>query len=135
MCSISYRQNTFILCPPFKCNYNPNSRPYCQSRKYQEKIFTLFQRLNGREEYEGTGIGLAIAKKIVEKHNGSITASSQPGAGATFIITLPMKQPYIRGARPGRWYAVAYTVVVKGRINKFYSTIIVKLSVAKERSW
>ena len=60
--------------------------------KYQEKIFTLFQRLNGREEYEGTGIGLAIAKKIVEKHNGSITATSQPDQGATFIITLPIKQ-------------------------------------------
>lgn len=60
--------------------------------KYQEKIFTLFQRLNGREEYEGTGIGLAIAKKIVEKHNGSITAISQPGEGATFLVTLPMKQ-------------------------------------------
>lgn len=60
--------------------------------KYQEKIFTLFQRLNGRDEYEGTGIGLAIAKKIVEKHNGSITAASQPDEGATFIVTLPLKQ-------------------------------------------
>lgn len=60
--------------------------------KYKEKIFTLFQRLNGREEYEGTGIGLAIAKKIVEKHNGAIAASSEPGKGASFFISLPLQQ-------------------------------------------
>lgn len=57
--------------------------------KYTAKIFTLFQRLHGREEYEGTGIGLAIVKKIVEKHNGLIFARSRPGAGARFIILLP----------------------------------------------
>ncbi|RYF86041.1 MAG: response regulator, partial [Chitinophagaceae bacterium] len=60
--------------------------------KYCEKIFTLFQRLNGREEYEGTGIGLAIAKKITEKHNGQIAAQSKAGEGATFVITLPFQQ-------------------------------------------
>lgn len=59
--------------------------------KYSEKIFTLFQRLNSREEYEGTGIGLSIAKKIVDKHKGIITAESQPDRGARFIITLPME--------------------------------------------
>jgi signal transduction histidine kinase len=60
--------------------------------KYLEKIFTLFQRLYSRDQFEGTGIGLAIAKKIVEKHNGLITAKSSPGRGSTFIIILPMKQ-------------------------------------------
>ena len=60
--------------------------------KYTDKIFTLFQRLNPREQYEGTGIGLAIAKKIVDKHNGLITVRSQPGAGASFIIILPVRQ-------------------------------------------
>ena len=61
--------------------------------KYKDKIFTLFQRLHAREAYEGTGIGLTIAKKIVEKHNGHISVSSQPGEGTTFIITLPVQQP------------------------------------------
>jgi light-regulated signal transduction histidine kinase (bacteriophytochrome) len=60
---------------------------------YRDKIFTIFQRLHGRQEYEGTGIGLAIVKKIVEKHNGLLTAKSQLGKGATFIIVLPVKQP------------------------------------------
>jgi len=60
--------------------------------QYLEKIFTLFQRLNPKEAYEGTGIGLAIARKIVEKHNGLITAKSREGEGATFMIVLPLKQ-------------------------------------------
>jgi len=59
---------------------------------YKEKIFTLFQRLHGTEEYEGTGIGLALCKKIVEKHNGLIDASSQIGEGAEFVIILPIRQ-------------------------------------------
>ena len=60
--------------------------------KYADKIFTIFQRLNGVSEYEGTGIGLAIAKKIVDKHNGLITAKSLPGKGTTFFVLLPVLQ-------------------------------------------
>lgn len=58
-------------------------------KKYINKIFIPFQRLHSRSEYEGTGIGLAICKKIVENHGGTITADSKPGKGATFIIRLP----------------------------------------------
>lgn len=59
---------------------------------YVDKIFAIFQRLHSREEYEGTGIGLAIVKKIVETHNGIILARSEEGKGSTFILILPVKQ-------------------------------------------
>ncbi len=60
--------------------------------KYGERIFQPFQRLHGRSEYEGTGIGLSICRKIVEQHDGSIVAESQAGEGSKFIITLPAER-------------------------------------------
>jgi two-component system CheB/CheR fusion protein len=61
------------------------------NEKYLPKVFTIFQRLHSRKEYDGTGIGLAICKKIVEKHGGIITAKSQENVGSRFIIVLPVK--------------------------------------------
>ena len=61
--------------------------------KYLDRIFTPFQRLHGRSEYEGTGMGLAICRKIVERHGGSLVAQSLPERGSTFIISLPCSQP------------------------------------------
>ncbi len=63
---------------------------------YLDRIFIIFQSLNDRQSYEGTGIGLAIAKKIIEKHNGLITAKSQIGKGASFIMVLPLEYQEIK---------------------------------------
>jgi len=58
-------------------------------QKYVNEIFTLFKRLHSKDQFEGSGIGLSICKKIVEKHHGFLTAKSEVGEGATFIISLP----------------------------------------------
>jgi signal transduction histidine kinase len=68
--------------------------------KYLDRIFTIFQRLHGRGEYPGTGVGLAVCRKIVERHGGTITARSAPGQGATFMVTLPVGQPSREAMEP-----------------------------------
>lgn len=82
--------------------HNGGSQSFCElavadngigfDEKYLDRIFTPFQRLHGRNEYEGTGMGLAVCRKIVERHGGSITARSEVGVGTTFLIDLPLTQ-------------------------------------------
>jgi signal transduction histidine kinase len=60
-------------------------------QQHADQIFIIFQRLNNQRTYSGTGIGLALCKKIVDHHNGIITAKSEPGLGATFTIILPVE--------------------------------------------
>ena len=64
--------------------------------KHLKRIFEVFQRLHGRGEYEGTGIGLAVCRKIAERHGGQITAKSTPGQGAGFVVTLPVTHSHER---------------------------------------
>ena len=63
--------------------------------KQLPRIFKVFQRLHARSDYEGSGIGLSICRRIVERHSGQITARSSPGAGAQFVVQLPFRQPVI----------------------------------------
>jgi PAS domain S-box-containing protein len=74
----------------FKIQVNDNGIGF--EEEYADRIFQIFQRLHGKSEYPGSGIGLAICKKIVDNHNGIMYAESKPGFGATFVIILPEKQ-------------------------------------------
>jgi PAS domain S-box-containing protein len=76
--------------------------------KYLDRIFNVFQRLHGRNTYEGTGIGLAVCRKIAERHHGSVTARSVPGQGSTFVVTLPVRQPQEPAPVPAAGDATAH---------------------------
>ena len=83
-----------ILSSSQVCKIDVSDNGIGLEEKYQERIFQVFQRLHGRSIYEGTGVGLAICRKIVERHGGTIKVSSIVGDGTTFTIILPLKQPH-----------------------------------------
>ncbi|NER79960.1 MAG: PAS domain S-box protein [Leptolyngbya sp. SIO1D8] len=84
-------------------HYSEAGKEFCQLKvidngigfdvKYCDRIFQPFQRLHGRKTYEGSGIGLAICRKVIRRHGGTLKADSQPGKGSTFIATLPLHHP------------------------------------------
>lgn len=94
-------------------NKRDETKKYCRifvedngigfDQKYAEQIFEMFKRLHHHDEYEGTGIGLAFCKKIVEQHEGFISARSAPDKGSTFIISLPLK-PSVLADKPASIY-------------------------------
>jgi signal transduction histidine kinase len=88
--SLDQKNNNLPLPPGkyFKVSINDNGIGFAQ--EHGQKIFELFQRLHNQNEYSGTGIGLAICKKIIENHKGYITAESSPDNGATFHIYIPV---------------------------------------------
>jgi len=79
--------------PPDCCEVTVQDNGVGFEEKFRERIFGVFQRLHTRDEYPGTGIGLALCRKIVERHGGAIGAEGRPGEGATFTVTLPVRHP------------------------------------------
>lgn len=84
---------------PSRCELRVADNGIGFDEKYLTRLFAPFQRLHGRSEYEGTGMGLAICRKIAERHGGTITARSAPDEGTTFIVSLPLRQPRTGRAR------------------------------------
>jgi PAS domain S-box-containing protein len=100
---LSMSETTLIKREPGTLNPEKTSDQLCEitvadngiglDEQYSEKIFAVFQRLHGRNEFEGTGVGLAICRRITDRHQGTIRVQSQLGKGTSFIITLPVQQP------------------------------------------
>ncbi|MGB3777789.1 MAG: ATP-binding protein [Tunicatimonas sp.] len=85
------REETLPAAPHFAITVSDNGIGF--DEKYLDRIFAIFQRLHGRSEYKGTGIGLAICQKIVESYHGTIYAQAAPDQGAAFCVVLPETQP------------------------------------------
>lgn len=77
---------------PNSCKISVEDNGIGFEKKFRDRIFQIFERLNSPQSYEGMGVGLALCKKVVERHNGTITADSVPGQGSVFTVVLPIRQ-------------------------------------------
>ncbi|YAF95676.1 MAG: PAS domain-containing protein [Nodularia sp. CChRGM 3473] len=85
-----HNQSDKVSVTPETCQVIVEDNGIGFAEKFVDRIFNIFQRLHGHREYKGTGMGLAICRKIVERHHGSISAQSEPGQGTKFIVKLPI---------------------------------------------
>lgn len=92
---VSIRSETYEGRDGAECRVEVHDNGIGFEAKYLDRIFSPFQRLHGNNDYPGTGIGLAICRRIVERHHGGITAESKPDRGTTFVVTLPIEQERI----------------------------------------
>jgi len=89
-----------VVDSPVSCTVSVRDNGIGIDPEFHDRIFQVFQRLHSREEYPGTGIGLSICKRIMERHGGSITFDSTPGEGSEFSVTFPKEPPHQEGGSP-----------------------------------
>ena len=110
-----------------ECRIYVEDRGIGFEEKYLDRMFSVFQRLHPRDVYPGNGIGLAICRRVVERHGGHISARSELGKGAVFVITLPLRHPPVRYATSPFFTVIAQKAIsapARRKTDSFFATDI-----------